>query len=145
MAGQTQAYKLKTLCHRFILILLRLLCCHNVFAQWAHAKLLECSSTATATQITPAGLRRPSDARAYTRPLGEHQIPRLPRKSQQRRHKCHTNHSGGDPATPGQPRPAPGRTSDPPKNTKVLQSQRHRRKLVGNSWWVANWWAAIGW
>ena len=44
--------------------------------------------------------RRPRDARAYIRPLAEHQVPHLPRKSDER-----------DQGTPG-------RTSDPLQRTK---------------------------
>ena len=47
--------------------------------------------------------RRPRDARAYIRPLAEHQEPRLPRKSHRQ--------SGGDQGMPG-------RTSDPLQSTK---------------------------
>ena len=36
---------------------------------------------APATQKPPAERRRPRDARAYIRPLAEHQVPRLPRNS----------------------------------------------------------------
>ena len=61
------------------------------------------TSSAPATQITSAKLRRPSNLRAYIRPLGEHQVPRLPRKSH--RQSC------GDQATSG-------RTSDPLESTK---------------------------
>ena len=54
-------------------------------------------SAAPATQKPPAERRRPRDARAYIRPLAEHQVPHLPRKSHRQ--------SGGDQGTPG-------RTSD---------------------------------
>ena len=58
---------------------------------------------APATQKPPAERRRPRDARAYIRPLAEHQVPHLPRKSHRQ--------SGGDQRTPG-------RTSDPLQSTK---------------------------
>ena len=41
-------------------------------------------SAAPATQKPPAEERRPRDARAYIRPLAEHQVLRLPRKSHRR-------------------------------------------------------------
>ena len=73
--------------------------------------------------------RRPKDARAYIRPLAEHQVLRLPRKTYRQ--------SGGDQGTPGRTsdplqsskccachakatgdQGTPGRTSDPLQNTK---------------------------
>ena len=60
-------------------------------------------SAAPAMQKPPAEQRRPRDARAYIRPLAEHQVPRLPRKSHRQ--------SSGDQKTPG-------RTSDPLQSTK---------------------------
>ena len=51
----------------------------------------------------PAERRRPMDARAYIRPLAEHQVAHLPRKSHRQ--------SGGDQGTPG-------RTPDPLQCTK---------------------------
>ena len=74
--------------------------------QGVHPTPWRTRSTAPATQITPAKLRRPSDPRAYVRPLGEHQVARLPRKSH--RQSC------GDQATPR-------RTPDPSAASKRLQ------------------------
>ena len=76
------------------------------------------TSSAPATQITSAKLRRPSNLRAYIRPLGEHQVLRLPRKSH--RHSC------GDQATPG-------RTSDPLESTKYRACYaNHTRQSCGD-------------
>ena len=49
--------------------------------------------------------RRQDDARAYIRPLGRRQVPRLPRKMQAERPGAHT--------APNDARTTPGRTSDP--------------------------------
>ena len=62
--------------------------------------------------------RRPRDARAYIRPLAEHQVPCVSRKSHRQ--------SGGDQGTPGRTstpcrapdQGTPGRTSDPLQSTK---------------------------
>ena len=71
-------------------------------------------SAAPATQKPPAERRRPRDASAYIRPLAEHQAPHLPRKSDR--------HSGGDQGTPG-------RTSDPLAEHQVphLPRKSHRQ------------------
>ena len=60
--------------------------------------------------------RRPRDARAYIRPLAEHQMPRLPRKSHRQ--------SNGDQGTPG-------RTSDPLQTTKCCACHA---KATGRGW-----------
>ena len=67
----------------------------------------------------PAQLRRPSDPRAYIRPLGEQQVPRLPRKSHR--------HRGGD-----------NRLQFVGGNWLVTIGWW---QLVGGNWWVAVcWW-----
>ena len=71
--------------------------------QGVHPIPCRAPSAAPATQKLPAEQRRPRDARAYIRPLAEHQVLRLPRKSYRQ--------SGGDQGTPG-------RTSDPLQRTK---------------------------
>ena len=71
--------------------------------QRVHPTPCRAPSAAPATQKPPAEQRRPRDARAYIRPLAEHQVLRLPRKSQRQ--------STGDQGTPG-------RTSDPLQSTK---------------------------
>ena len=71
--------------------------------QGVHPTPCRAPSAAPATQKPPAERRRPRDARAYIRPLAEHQVPCLPRKSHRQ--------SGGDQGTPG-------RTSDPLQSTK---------------------------
>ena len=71
--------------------------------QGVHPTPCSAPSPKPATQKPPAERRRHRDARAYIRPLGEHQVPRLPRKSHRQ--------SGGDQWTPG-------RTSDPLQSTK---------------------------
>ena len=48
--------------------------------QGVHLTACRASSAAPATQKPPAERRRPRDARAYVRPLAEHQVPHLPRK-----------------------------------------------------------------
>ena len=73
--------------------------------QGVHRTPCRAPSAAPATQQPPAERRRPRDARAYIRPLAEHQVPRLPRKSHRQ--------SGGDQGTPG-------RTSDPLQSTKCI-------------------------
>ena len=52
--------------------------------QGVHPNPWKAPSAAPAMQIAPAKRQRPSNARAYTQPLGEHHIPRLPRKLQNR-------------------------------------------------------------
>ena len=64
-----------------------------------------------ATQKPPAERRRRRDARAYIRPLAEHQVPHLPRKSHRQ--------SGGDQGTPGC-------TSDPLAVHQVPRLPRQR-------------------
>ena len=71
--------------------------------QGVHPTPCGAPSAAPATQKPPAEQRRPRDARAYIRPLAEHQVLRLPRKSHRQ--------SSGDQGTPG-------RTSDPLQSTK---------------------------
>ena len=60
--------------------------------QGVHPTPCRAPSAAPATQKPPAEQRRPRDARAYIRPLAEHQVPRLPRKSHRQ--------SSGDQGTP---------------------------------------------
>ena len=71
--------------------------------QGVHPTPCRAPSAAPAMQRPPAERRRPRDARAYIRPLAEHQVPHLPRKSHWQ--------SGGDQRTPG-------RTSDRLQSTK---------------------------
>ena len=97
--------------------------------QGVHPTPCRAPSAACGTEKPPAEWRRPRDARAYIRPLAEHQVPRLPRKSHRRPRdakayirplaehqvprlprKSHRQ-SGGDQGTPG-------RTSDPLQSTK---------------------------
>ena len=52
--------------------------------QGVHPTPCRAPSAALATQKPPAERRRPRDARAYIRPLAEHQVPYLPRKSHRR-------------------------------------------------------------
>ena len=97
--------------------------------QGVHPTPCRAPSAAPATQKPPAEQRRPRDARAYIRPLAEHQVPRLPRKSHRRPRDARVyigplaehqvprlprnshRQSGGDQGTPG-------RTSDPLQSTK---------------------------
>ena len=65
-------------------------------------QLVVAASTAPATQITPAELRRPSDLRTYIRPLGELPVPRR---------ACHANHTGRAAQQPQGIHPTPWRAA----------------------------------
>ena len=88
--------------------------------QGVHPTPCAAPSAVPATQKPPAERRRPKDARAYIRPLAEHQVPHLPRKATGRAaetkgrqgvHPTEAPHlprkshrqSGGDEGTPGRP------------------------------------------
>ena len=92
--------------------MLRVSCVKTKGRQGVHPTPCRAPSPTPATQKPPAERRRPRDARAYIRPLAEHQVPRLPRKSHRQ--------SGGDQGTPG-------RTSDPLQSTKSHACQSHRQ------------------
>ena len=93
-------------------------------------------SAAPATQKPPAEERRPSEARAYTLPLAEHQVPRLPRKSTSdplqstKCRACHAKDTGREAETKGRQgvHPTPCRApSAAPATQKPRAEQRRPR------------------
>ena len=72
---------------------------------WKAPEVPPAPATQNASRKARSPGRRQDDARAYIRPLGKRQVPRLPRKMQADRPGAHT--------APNDARTTPGRTSDP--------------------------------
>ena len=97
-----------------------------------YARVCTCKCTprrtpcaAPATQKPPAERRRPRDARAYIRPLAEHQVPHLPRKSHR--------HSGGDQGTQGV-HPTPCSAPSPTPATGTVAETKGRQGVHPTPW-----------
>ena len=118
--------------------------------QGVHPNPWKAPSAAPAMQIAPAKRQRPSNARAYTQPLGEHHIPRLPRKSPGRAAEAHGQRRAARVAPATQVTPAERRRpSDARAYIRPLGEQAPSTEFATQSRWlvvvVGGWLVVGGW
>ena len=116
--------------------------------QGVHPTPCRAPNAAPATQKPPAEQRRPRDSRAYIRPLADHQVLRLPRKSHRQRSgdqvrpgrtsyplqstKCRACHAKVHPTPCRAPSAAPATQKTPAERQRPRDARAYIRPLAGH-------------